>query len=76
VFTIFGEKVAFICDSGAGIENVVWAPDSGQVLAFSSFQIRITIYDLVRNDRYYIRSPKYSNKGFSFSHDGRFMALA
>lgn len=76
VFSIRGELTATIVDQGAGIENAIWAPDSGQVLVFSSFQIRVSIYNMFNNTRLFIRNPKYSSKGCSFSHDGRFMALA
>lgn len=76
LYNMRGERLASIAEMGMGIDNVVWAPDSCQVLVFSSFQLRITIYNLLNNSKCYIRSPKYTTKGFSFSQDGRFMALA
>jgi hypothetical protein len=60
---------------GAGIDNAVWAPDSSQVLTFSNYGIRLTIYNLFNASKSFIKGPKYAHKGFSFSHDGKVMAL-
>jgi WD40 repeat protein len=76
VYNIDGEAVAKIEDEAIGIENAIWAPDSRQIITFSNFQLRMTVYNLAERSVCYIKSPKFTNKGFSFTQDGRFMALA
>ena len=60
-----------------GISNIIWSPDSTKILCFSNYNIRIDIWDLTKEkNNSFISYPKFSNKGFSFSSNGYFFALA
>lgn len=63
-------------DPLSGLIYARWAPDSRHILAFSDFQLKLSIYSLADKAVYYIKGPKYPDKGVSFSSDGKFMALA
>ncbi|KAI9094894.1 hypothetical protein DFS34DRAFT_627591 [Phlyctochytrium arcticum] len=60
----------------AGLVSVRWAPDSRHVLAFSDFQLRITVWSLITKEATYLQFPKYTDRGFAFRSDGRYFALA
>jgi len=53
-----------------------WAPDGRHILSTAKFKLRITVWSLVDKSVSYIRYPKHSNQGLSFTKDGKFMALA
>jgi len=38
--------------------------------------MRLSIYSLIDKSIYYIKHPKFVDKGISFTSDGKFMALA
>ncbi|EAS04393.2 WD repeat WRAP73-like protein, putative (macronuclear) [Tetrahymena thermophila SB210] len=65
-----------IVDQACGLLHAVWAPDSRSIITFSDFQMKATIYSLTDKQQYLIKNPKYTDKGLSFSSDGKFMALA
>jgi WD40 repeat protein len=46
------------------------------VLTVSEFNIRLTIWSLVDKSVNYIKDPKHSDRGLSFTSDKKFMALA
>ncbi|KAJ1540124.1 WD repeat-containing protein wrap73, partial [Cladochytrium tenue] len=71
------EWTACIEEGLAGLTAVRWAPDSRHILAFSDFQLRITVWSLTDTEAvYHIQYPKFSNRGFGFRPDGRYFALA
>eukprot|EP00825_Cyclidium_porcatum_P005999 TRINITY_DN12947_c0_g1_i4.p1 TRINITY_DN12947_c0_g1~~TRINITY_DN12947_c0_g1_i4.p1 ORF type:complete len:438 (+),score=78.06 TRINITY_DN12947_c0_g1_i4:103-1416(+) len=66
---------AKIEDQASGIIGAKWCPDSRQVIVFSDFGLKATIYSLADKSQQYIKCPKYADKGIQFSQDGKFMAL-
>ncbi len=68
--------VAKIEDTQAGIADVYWVANSMQLMVFSEYLYKVSVYNLVEGNMCYIKSPKFSSKkGFSFSSDGKFMSL-
>jgi len=63
-------------DNLAGVVFARWTPDSRHIITFSDFQLKASIYSLVDKNIYYIKNPKFPDKGLTFSNDGKFMALA
>lgn len=45
-------------------------------MTVADFHIRMTIWSLISRSCVYISSPKFSDKGFDFSPDGKLMAMA
>ena len=67
---------AKIEDPQAGIVSQFWVSNSMQLLVFSEYMYKVSIYNLAENNMFYIKSPKLSTqKGFAFSSNGMFMAL-
>mmetsp|Transcript_481 Transcript_481/g.1053 ORF Transcript_481/g.1053 Transcript_481/m.1053 type:complete len:436 (-) Transcript_481:31-1338(-) len=65
-----------IDEGPAGISYARWSPEGRQIITVADFQIRITVWSLINKSCKYIKAPKFSNKGMTFSPDGKFMALA
>lgn len=65
-----------INESQSGVIYSRWTPDSRKVLIFNDFSVRMSIWSLIDKSTVYINSPKYPDKGISFSSNGYFMALA
>lgn len=63
-------------DNLCGLVFARWSPDSRHIITFSDFQLKVSIYSLVDKSVFYIKYPKFPDKGISFSNDGKFMALA
>ena len=66
------------CKIDEGISGLMyarWVPDSRQVITVWDFQLRLTIWSLVDQNVFYIKSPKHHNKALSFTSNGNFMAL-
>jgi len=59
----------------AGLTAAMWSPDSRHILTVTDFQLRISIWSLINRAVYYIKYPKFSNKGIVFSPDGKFLAV-
>ncbi|GBG89539.1 hypothetical protein CBR_g49329 [Chara braunii] len=73
------ENAEWTCkiDEGpAGIVHARWSPDGRHILTTSDFQLRVTVWSLVNTACVYVQWPKHATRGLSFSHDGRFMAVA
>jgi WD40 repeat protein len=70
------EWAAKIEDPLIGILYARWSPDSRHILAFSDYQLKLSIYSLVDKTVQHIKHPKYVDKAISFTSDGKFMALA
>lgn len=51
------------------------SPDGRHIITATEFQLRLTIWSLVRKSVSYIKFPKYSDRGISFSADGRYMSV-
>ncbi|MCQ2821572.1 MAG: WD40 repeat domain-containing protein [archaeon] len=65
-----------INESQSGVIYSRWTPDSRKVLIFNDFSVRMSIWSLIDKSTVYINSPKFPDKGISFSSNGYFMALA
>ncbi|KII93811.1 hypothetical protein PLICRDRAFT_49829 [Plicaturopsis crispa FD-325 SS-3] len=64
-------------DSGAeGLVKAEWAPDGRNVLCFSEWGLRVTIWSLVTGIATYIQFPVYTDRGYTFRADGRYFVLA
>jgi len=62
VFSIHDlEWHASINQGMTGLTNCQWAPCSRHILAFTDFNLRITIWSLIRKTVYYIKFPKFSS---------------
>jgi len=64
-----------ISEGIAGIAAAAWAPSCRHVLTTQDFQLQLTIWSLTEEKRWIIKSPKFSNKCQTFSHDGKFLAV-
>ena len=68
--------MAKIQNTQSGMSGILWSPDSVQLLVFSQFLYKCTIYNLTDKTASMIRAPKLGNlKGCAFSHNGKLMAL-
>ncbi|XP_014774667.1 WD repeat-containing protein WRAP73 [Octopus bimaculoides] len=65
-----------IDEGSAGLRNVHWGPDGLHILTTADFNLRITVWSLTNKSISYIRYPKQCEKGYDYSQDGLFMALA
>ena len=71
-----GALIAKIEDGQSGISGMLWSPDSFQLLVFSEFLFKCSIYNLTDKSISYIKSPKLSTaRGCVFSANGKLMAL-
>ena len=70
------EWKAKIEDPQFGLLHGIWSPDSRHIITFSDYGLKASIYSLIDKSIYYIKYPKFIDKGLSFSNDGLFMALA
>ncbi|BDA42493.1 probable POC1 centriolar protein homolog A at N-terminal half [Coccomyxa sp. Obi] len=59
----------------AGVNAPRWSPDGQSIILVADFQIRMTIWSLVKRTCLHINGPKFADRGFGFSPDGSMMAL-
>ncbi|THH10929.1 hypothetical protein EW145_g995 [Phellinidium pouzarii] len=63
----------------AGVEGLVraeWAPDGRNILCFSEWGLRVTVWSLVTGVATHIQFPKHPDRGYAFRRDGRYFVLA
>ncbi|KAJ1651903.1 hypothetical protein IWQ61_007635 [Dispira simplex] len=65
-----------IDESYVGLASARWCKDGIHVLTVAEFQLRLTIWSLLTGEIYYIQHPKFKDRGFSYSPDHRFVAVA
>lgn len=65
-----------IDESSVGLVGARFVPDSKQVMVFSDFQLKLSIYNLCNKRVAHINNPKYHDKGYQFTKDGKFLAIA
>lgn len=53
-----------------------WAPDARHVLTTADFNLHITVWSLTSKTVYYVDDPKDPVNGVSFTHDGKYLAVA
>lgn len=64
-----------IDEGPAGVNAPRWSPDGQSIILVADFQIRMTIWSLVKRICLHINGPKFADRGFGFSPDGSMMAL-
>ena len=64
-----------IDEGPAGVQCPRWSPDGQHILLVADFQIRLTIWSLVKRTCLHITGPKFADKGLAFSPSGAMMAL-
>ena len=64
-----------IDEGPAGVNVPRWSPDGQSIILVADFQIRMTIWSLVKRTCLHINGPKFADRGFGFSPDGSMMAL-
>ncbi|KAI5122576.1 hypothetical protein M0805_004793 [Coniferiporia weirii] len=63
----------------AGVEGLVraeWAPDGRNILCFSEWGLRVTVWSLLTGTAIHIQFPKHPDRGYAFRRDGRYFILA
>lgn len=70
------EWVCKLDEGLAGLSHACWSPDGCNILTSTEFQLRRTIWSLTNKSIHYIQFPKFSDKGYDFSNDGKFMVMA
>lgn len=77
VFSFKDSKLgARITASSYGIQGVWWTPDSRYICVVTEFQLRLSAWSLWDSAVHHVKNPKFPDKGFSFTSDGKFMLLA
>lgn len=79
VWEISSSETPWTCriDEGiAGLTGMMFDPAGRNLITFSDFKLRVTVWDLVNKTAGYIQYPKYDDKGFSFRSDGKYFAIA
>jgi len=59
----------------SGLSGAFWAPNSTSILTSTEFCLRMTIWSLIDMTAVHIKGPKYPDKGYAFSSEGKFLAL-
>lgn len=59
----------------AGLAHAAFSPDSRHILTTTDYNLRTTIWSLVKKSVYYIKFPKFAGKGCEFSVDGKYFAV-
>ncbi|KAI5835275.1 YVTN repeat-like/Quino protein amine dehydrogenase [Schizophyllum commune Tattone D] len=76
VFKLRDEDWSARIDAGAeGLVKAEWAPDGRNILCFSDWNLRVTIWSLVTGSSIYIQYPLHPEKGYALRRDGRYLAL-
>jgi len=76
VFSLDDPQWSCKIDEGlGGLSYAVWAPDSRHILTVTEFQLRATIWSLLKRTIFYIKFPKFSDKGMCFSNDGSYLSV-
>ena len=65
-----------ISEGVGGIIDVLWAPDSRNILTIADFQLHISVWSLTGENEAMMRNPKLGALGVSFSPDGNFVSVA
>lgn len=67
VFDVKDEKwTATIGQGFGGIKNVEFGRNADEVIVFSEFQLKVTVWNLITSKHIEILHPKFSNKGFGY----------
>ncbi|CAD6578630.1 MAG: hypothetical protein TREMPRED_002234 [Tremellales sp. Tagirdzhanova-0007] len=59
-----------------GVMSVAWGKYGREILAWSDYGLRLTIYDLSTGNARYIQHPKSPHNCHTYSPDGRYLAVA
>jgi WD40 repeat protein len=76
-FEASGQPICSITENvRLGVERIMWAPDSHHVLVVLKHRVAARIWKLDEKfPRAVIHSPKFTDRGFTFSPDGRWLAV-
>ncbi|KAI5856912.1 hypothetical protein BZA05DRAFT_161638 [Tricharina praecox] len=67
VFDVKDEKwTATISQGFGGIKNVEFGRNADEVVVFSEFQLKVTVWNLITSKHVEISHPKFSNKGYGY----------
>eukprot|EP00494_Astrolonche_serrata_P028615 UN28882 len=69
------EWEGIVSEGLAGLQNAFWSPDSNFIITLSDFEIRLTIWDLLKKTVNYIEFPKFTDKCHEFSPNNRYFAV-
>lgn len=58
-----------------GLSSAWFCPDSRHIITICHFQIRLNIWSLLQKEVFALASPKFSNKGITFSKCKQFIAV-
>ena len=64
-----------IDEGPAGVQSPRWSPDGQHILLVADFQIRLTIWSLVKRTCLHTNGPKFGDRGLAFSPSGSMMAV-
>ena len=59
----------------SGIAGLWWSASSAHICVVADFQLRLSVWSLAASEVLHIRSPKFEDRGFSFTANGKFMLL-
>ncbi|EIW86833.1 WD repeat-containing protein 8 [Coniophora puteana RWD-64-598 SS2] len=77
VFKLRDEDWNARIETGAeGLVKAEWAPDGRNILCFSEWGLRVTIWSLVSGSSTHIQFPLHPDRGYTFRSDGRYFVLA
>lgn len=77
VYSMRDDKWTARIEAGAeGLVRAEWAPDSRNIICFSEWGLRVTIWSLSSGTGTYIQFPKHPDRGYAFRKDGRYFILA
>ncbi|KAH7912567.1 WD repeat-containing protein 8 [Hygrophoropsis aurantiaca] len=77
VFKLRDENWSARIEAGAeGLVKAEWAPDGRNILCFSSWGLRVTIWSIVTGAATYIQYPIHPDRGYAFRPDARYFILA
>ncbi|KIK96018.1 hypothetical protein PAXRUDRAFT_32676 [Paxillus rubicundulus Ve08.2h10] len=77
VFNLRDENWSARIETGAeGLVKAEWAPDGRNILCFSEWGLRVTIWSIVTGTSTYIQFPIHPDRGYAFRPDARYFLLA
>ncbi|KAG8219715.1 hypothetical protein J3R82DRAFT_683 [Butyriboletus roseoflavus] len=77
IFKLRDETWTARIETGAeGLVKAEWAPDGRNILCFSEWGLRVTIWSIATGSATYIQFPIHPDKGYAFRADARYFVLA
>ncbi|KZT63453.1 YVTN repeat-like/Quino protein amine dehydrogenase [Daedalea quercina L-15889] len=77
VFKMRDEEWRARIEAGAeGLVKAEWAPDGRNIICWSEWGLRVTVWNLVTGSATYIQYPAHAERGYAFRSDGHYLVLA